>query len=106
MKNMIFKALSINVKLFFKLTNTQYQPDSFTCNTLNRFKFCCIGQTSCNILQSFLVKVGQVNKACQKNKLKFVTPFYLFKQLLVCKNYLKSLNLCILQTGSLLKKCI
>ena len=30
---------------------------------------------------------GQVNKACQKNKLQFVTPFY--NKLLVCKNYLK-----------------
>ena len=32
-------------------------------------------QTSWYILQTFLVKDGQVNKTCQKNKLQFVTPF-------------------------------
>ena len=49
-----------------------------------------IGQTSWYILQDFLVKVRQVNKACQKNKLQFATPFYLHN-----KKFFKLLNLVV-----------
>ena len=62
-----------------------------------------IVKTSWYILETFFVKVGQVNKACQKNQLQFVAPFYLYNKPLVCKNDTKSMNLFILQTGSLFK---